>query len=143
MKFMTTPEATTDMMRLPLLYARYADEGRSDDLVGLFDEDGVVDVGARVAKGREELTQFFGPGRPPKDGRQRTKHVITNILVTEESPERAALLSYFQVLTRNGLTSWGRYIDQVVRNPEGEWRIARRVVAVDGPVQESGSQANA
>jgi hypothetical protein len=137
-----TADAPADVLRLPLLYARFADEGRSDDMVTLFAEDGVMDVGARVAHGREELAQFFGPSRPPKDARQRTKHVITNVQVTEYAPDRASVLSYFQVLAKQGLTSWGRYIDEVARGADGEWRIARRVVAVDGPVQDSPPQTN-
>jgi hypothetical protein len=89
-------------------------------------------VPGRIVKGREKLGRFFGYGRTDETPAHLTKHILTNFTCEFEGDSRASTVTYFQVLQGTGLSAWGRYIDNVVSH-DGQWRIAKREVAVDGP----------
>ena len=116
--------------RIVLTVARRSDDGRIDDVVAAFTDDAVLDTGARQVHGRDGLLEFFGPGRTSDPDRQRSKHVISNVVVDVDG-DRATAWSYFQVLRSAGLVTWGRYVD-TLRETDGAWRIAARRVIVDG-----------
>lgn len=83
-------------------------------------------------EGREAIFEFFGGGTPSGAATERTKHVITNTIVSGEGDELSTI-SYFQVLRSWGLANWGRYEDRFT-NAGGTWQIAHRKVISDGQV---------
>ncbi|HVV29374.1 MAG TPA: nuclear transport factor 2 family protein [Mycobacteriales bacterium] len=119
--------------RIVLAYARCADERRGADLVALFTDDGVVDLGEKQLTGKAELAAFYGGNKPVTDrtAPQRTKHFITNVVAESTGSDTASAQCYFQMFQPTGLAVWGRYLDDLVRT-DGGWRIARRTVVVDG-----------
>ena len=112
--------------------ARCADRSDIAGMMEHFTDDAVLDVGGRRVEGRDAVFAFFGgPDAKPSDD-ERTKHVLTNTLV-EQDGDALVTTSYFQVLRRWGLATWGRYVDRFVEDG-GRWRIAQRSVVVDGNV---------
>ena len=125
-----TAQAMLDVEQVVLRVARCSDQASIDDLLALFADDAVLDLGSRQVEGRAELFEFFGASPRPKDGRERTKHVISNVLI-EVDGDAASAHSYFQVLRSAGLTAWGQYDDQLAR-VDGSWKIRRRAITSDG-----------
>ncbi len=117
-------------------YAHSVDGGRFDDLVGLFDEDGVLEVeGEPPHRGRSAIREFVtGTGRDlaAGTGAPRIRHHVTNVLIELDGPDRARARCYFLAVTDRGVDHWGRYRDELVRGPGGGWRFAHRRVRTDG-----------
>jgi hypothetical protein len=118
-------------------YTYAADNGRFDDVVGLFALDGVLEVqgiGGARAEGRDAIRGFFlGVGgdvvatAPPG----RMQHHVTSVRVDVVSPTAANATSYFTVMTGAGVDHWGRYKDRLT--PDGDrWLFAHRLVRTDG-----------
>jgi hypothetical protein len=123
-------------------YAISGDGGRLADLADQFTEDGILEVvGADTARGRAEivtmLSQHSEAGRSVNgDVRFFVRHFVTNILVTEITPEEAHAVAYFAVFTPAGLDHWGRYRDHLVPLA-GRWLLRHRTVRVDSAVEGS------
>jgi 3-phenylpropionate/cinnamic acid dioxygenase small subunit len=115
-----------------LRVARCADRSDISAMVGHFSETAVLEVGERTVEGREAIFQFFGGGSPGDTPTERTKHVVTNTIVSPEGDELVAT-SYFQVLRSWGVANWGRYEDRLA-DTAGTWQIVHRKVLVDGQV---------
>ena len=112
--------------------ARCSDMARVDLMMASFAEHAVLDLGARQVRGRDAIAEYFSGGKPPDGDRERTKHVISNVLVeVDAGGERASSTSYFQVLRSFGLAVWGRYHDRFERT-DGRWLIVERRVVSDG-----------
>lgn len=118
-------------------YAIAGDRGRLADLAGQFTEDGVLEVrGGDTARGRDGiiamLSAHSGAGQPA--GKPFfVRHFVTNILVTEITPEEAQAVAYFAVFTPDGPDHWGRYRDSLVP-VGGRWLLRHRSVRVDSSV---------
>jgi uncharacterized protein (TIGR02246 family) len=133
-------EADTDRLEAELAIrnlisriAILADQGDLDEYADQFTEDaewlfpgvprhGRADIlaGARTRR----ADGVTGPG-------SATRHVITNVSVTVEGPDRAAADSYFIFLQDTSaaptIFNMGAYRDSFVR-ADGAWRLARRQI---------------
>ena len=125
-------EAGWEAQQVVLGVARSSDLSDIRGLVGHFDEAATLEVGDRTVAGREAIFEFFGGGPTSKADTERTKHVITNTIVSTDS-DQLTTVSYFQVLRSWGLANWGRYEDRLT-NVDGTWKISYRKVIVDGQI---------
>jgi hypothetical protein len=107
-------------------YTQALDDGRTDDLVATFCDDGSAEFpGQPAAHGRVALHELYSKVKP--QGLQR--HVITNIVVAEWDDDRAAAISDL-VFFRKTDAGWvpglvGRY-DDTLRCVDGVWRFESR-----------------
>jgi len=112
--------------------ARCADRSDLATMMQHFADSAVLVVGERRVEGRDAIFEFFGGAAATIAAKERTKHVITNTLVTEEGDDLVTT-SYFQVLRSWGIANWGRYHDRLAR-ADGRLQITQREVVVDGQI---------
>jgi ketosteroid isomerase-like protein len=124
-----------------LQVARCADRSDIAAMVRHFSDNAVLVVGERVVEGRQGIFEFFGGGSTNTAATERTKHVVTNIVLAS-SDIGVAATSYFQVLRSWGLANWGRYEDHFA-NLGGTWQIVHRHVIVDGHLARPAPPADA
>lgn len=116
-------------------YCTAADAGRLDEVVGLFAADGRIEFRGEMFAGPDGIKGMFVDSgrRVVASGlRGRLMHTVTTIDLIVGGDSGTGN-SCFQVLSRAGLDHWGRYADQYVVE-DGSWRIARRVISVEGRV---------
>jgi len=126
------------------LVARYnacGDADLLDEMVALFSDDAVMDVGPwGEHEGIDAIRAFFegvrGPARTDggEEGtgeRRFIRHLTATHRIDVEGPDAARGQCYFVVLTSNGVDHWGRYVDRYVQQ-YGVWRFAHREVIVEG-----------
>jgi len=71
------------------------------------------------------------------DGIPRTKHLVTNTILEADSPTSVRTRSQFTVLQNVPdelplqVVASGRYHDEFVKNDQGEWAFAQRIMLVD------------
>ncbi len=120
-------------------YNHAGDRFRVAELAACFTEDGVLEIrGGGSATGRSDIVSMLsGARRDPDPGAEVPviRHFVSNVRLSDVTPERLRAEAYFQVLTQHGLDHWGRYRDVWAPTEEG-WRIAHRLVIVDGMVPE-------
>lgn len=122
---------TTKFEEIRALIASYAhgvDDGRTEDVLTLWESDGAFElVGMGVFSGETQLRDFYnGPGAPA--GPQ--VHLVSNILITPSGEDDAVVASDFLLAKRDEdwrVTGRGRYHDAVRRGEDG-WRFVRRSV---------------
>jgi len=113
-------------------YTHALDDGRTDDVVATFCDDGVCDIpGMGTHAGRDALRVAYARWVP----RRPQRHLVLNTLVTNWSDTDAAATSDVVFLLRAD-DRWAvqlvaRYHD-TLRNEDGNWRFARRVVDIVG-----------
>ncbi len=119
--------------------------GRYCDLVDAGDWEGVgllfaagalaAEDGTVLASGADEVAEFYRRGTRLHDGSPRTKHLVTNTVLSfdDDSSEAVARSSYLVLLGIDGLEPiiCGRYVDTFERDDVGEWRWRERRFAVD------------
>ncbi|WP_327428327.1 nuclear transport factor 2 family protein [Streptomyces sp. NBC_01236] len=122
--------------RLVLDFVRRLDLGEPGTVAELFTEDGTWEwpEGERVVKGREALRDYFG-GRPAD---RLSRRVMTNILVTVDSPTTATATSYFTTYRVDGHTGGmvpagppvqvGHYEDTFRKAGDDRWLLASRTL---------------
>jgi ketosteroid isomerase-like protein len=122
------------------LVARYnanADAGRFAQVVELFTDDAVIELPDERIEGRAAIDAMFRDVRSqvtaatPTGTTPYLRHFTGTLQIDVDGGDRAASRCYFQVLMPSGLDHWGRYVDDFVQ-VDGQWRIARRRVSVDG-----------
>ncbi|MFJ6572200.1 nuclear transport factor 2 family protein [Streptomyces sp. NPDC091292] len=108
-------------------YAHALDAGRTDDIAGLFQPDGVAEItGVATFEGRDAIRDgyaAFAPTRPQL-------HLVANTVVTSWTEDEATAISDLAFFQR-GESGWavqvaGRY-DDTLRRHDTTWRFQRRV----------------
>ncbi|HTJ62214.1 MAG TPA: nuclear transport factor 2 family protein [Alphaproteobacteria bacterium] len=119
-------------------YADLLDRGKVDEVGALFDHADVympddAEPWSRAGKNRmaeifRQWTKFY----PEADGRPRTRHVTTNLIIDPDGPNRAKTQSYVIVFQSNEIESFpiqpiigGTYNDRFEK-VNGEWRFIER-----------------
>ncbi len=116
------------------LLCRYFDAVDRADLAAVQDflGDATVILGGRTLRGREELAAAYAPRLlAPVDGRRRTAHHLTNLLIAPEgsSTVRAAA-SYLRLEEGPVLAASGR-IEQLLDLTDAGWRVREHRVVTD------------
>jgi SnoaL-like domain len=121
-------------------YNSNGDSGRFDEVRPLFHDDAEMHVGGRAHVGLEEIMTIFTGTKATLHASDRPKY-IRHFTATHKidliDEDRANGRLYFCVLTSIGVDHWGVYTDTYLRKADGVWRFARRVVKVDGRVENS------
>lgn len=134
---MAALSAREGIARTLYLYGWYYDEDDIEGMASCFAEDAELlrGTGEVTARGRAEIRSFFGARREDRRRtRQQTRHVISNIIIENETEDSADVLCYLilAVTEDNGPTSLraGWYRDRMAR--EGAtWRFKQRTINVD------------
>lgn len=133
------PQALADLeaiRRLLALYCQLCDDGRFEEWAELFTAEATFTVMGTTHTGRAGLQQFMAEAQPAE---ARGKHVAVNPLIEVDGNRARAWTDYVFVGRvgegdRLGVTSSGRYHDDLVRDDDGRWRIAaRRIVFLGEP----------
>ncbi len=124
-----TAEDRAEISDLSARCNHWFDSGEFDAWVTCFAEDGVYEVPDfdRRLESREALREFAAAQSCPAPIR-----TMTTTHVVDEAGDGATMLSFFSVLRLDDLphtVAAGRYEDRLVKT-DGEWKIARRRVAV-------------
>jgi hypothetical protein len=107
-------------------YTQALDDGRTDDVVSTFCEDGACDIpGMGEYHGREALREAYAQWKP----RRPQRHLVLNTLVTEWDDHEAHATSDVVFVLKND-SGWaiqlvGRYHD-TLHHDNGHWRFHRR-----------------
>jgi 3-phenylpropionate/cinnamic acid dioxygenase small subunit len=126
------PSPTDDRDGIRRLLARYCqlcDDGRFDEWGQLFTETATFSVLGTVHEGRAAAVTFITAAQGPE---ARGKHLISEPCIDLDG-DRATVRTDYAFVARGrdgslGITSTGRYVDQVERAADG-WRFAsRRIV---------------
>ena len=99
----------------------------------LFGEDGVVatEDGTVLARGAAEIAAFFSGLVKLHDGRQRTTHLTTNVVLSEEADGSVTARSTYLVLQATDAPPLqpiitGRYVDRFAPDGDGGWSWIER-----------------
>ena len=133
-------DAREQIRDLVASYNAHGDRGRFDEVMTLFTDDAVMDVGdGHIYSGIQEIRTIFTETQESvHDGldNDTTKprylqHHTAIPAITFESSDAASGQAYFTVMTDVGVDHWGRYQD-AYRVINGRWRFTARRVRVDG-----------
>src|SRR4029077_4334564 len=117
-------------------YAEQLDAGDLDGVAALFATATYGRAGGPVRRGTADVRSALAVVKL-HDGSQRTKHVVTNLVVeADEATGTGAARSYFTVLQATRRLSLrsilaGRYHDRFARGVGGAWHFRERVIHVD------------
>lgn len=132
--------ARDEITDLLFAYAERIDSGEFDALAELFSDAELTFEGYdQVHRGRDEIRALYEAStrRYPDDGSPKTKHLVTNVIVSvDDSAGTAAARSYFTVLQAvPGVLNLqpviaGRYDDRF-ECASGRWHFTARRITVD------------
>lgn len=119
-------EVVAGVGQLIAAYTQALDDGRTDDVVATFTDDGVCDMpGLGRHQGHEALREAYGRVEP----RVPQRHLVLNTVVTGwDDPEATAVSDVVFVLRGDrgwGVQLVGRYHDRLLRGDDG-WRFCGR-----------------
>lgn len=111
-------------------YTHALDDGRAEDVVATFCDDGVVEIpGMGTHEGSEALLAAYTQWRP----RQPQRHLVLNTHVTRWDEHEAEAVSdvvfLLQVEGEWAVKLVGRYQDVLHRDGDGAWRFHRRAAS--------------
>ncbi len=119
---------------------QHVDRGKVADLARLFTEDAVHEVvGHEQHPGRDGVANWFDSAKSTVASNSaggRLRHHTTGLVIDFATHDEASVLSYYLVMTADGLDHWGTTRDQLVRR-EGRWLFSHRSVRVEGFVAGS------
>ncbi|HEX3910025.1 MAG TPA: nuclear transport factor 2 family protein [Solirubrobacteraceae bacterium] len=134
-------EAERAILRRLHAYGHATDRADAEGFADCFTANGVCDVqdpsGGPVERrvvGRAALVALIeGFARPPAS---RHRHLLIEpVIDLAPTLDSATATSYFAVLREHEGTpcvwAFGRYLDELVREGDGDWRFARRTAALD------------
>ena len=136
-------EAHEQIRNLVASYNVLGDRGKFDEVMDLFAQDAVMDVGdGLLYSGVEEIRTIFTKSRDSIAASQINnpfplflQHHTATLLITVNGSDlsngRATGQAYFTVMTSSGVDHWGRYQDSY-QPVNGRWRYTSRRVRVDG-----------
>ena len=126
-----TMTAALDIPNLLYLYADLFDAGRLEEAARLFDH-GCITVGGRDIVGAAAIAELWrGFVIIYDDGTPRTRHLVTNPLITlSNDGQTATCASQWTVLQQTddaplSIIGSGRYHDEFARS-DGTWHFTRR-----------------
>ena len=132
--------AREEIRELVARYAHCADSGRFEEMVGLFAEDGVLEIVDRDAlHGRQAILDFLvtTATRLRDSAAPRSiRHHVASLRIEVSRSGEATSASYFLVVGDHGPDHWGRDRDRYAQR-DGRWLFARREVRVDGRAPDS------
>ena len=117
-----------EIAQLRARYCHYLDDGRWDDLVELFTEDGSF-VGLSTATGRDQLRTFFAGLQ--QGALQAWWHFSSNETIDLDG-DRATGETWLDqpcVVDGQAHIAAGRYADRMTRCTDGRWRFEERKVS--------------
>jgi 3-phenylpropionate/cinnamic acid dioxygenase small subunit len=136
-------EAERAILSTLYAYAHSIDYGLKADWLDLFTKDAVYKVQDRGKvvpwvlveqppeglKGREILSQYIANHTNAPDFWH--KHFLVEPVIKLEGDKKASVESYFARLDEDDkgayIMSYGRYLDKMVKSPDGKWRFKKRV----------------
>ncbi len=122
--------ARESLRELVARYNQYGDRGRFDEMLRLFADDAVLEIGRKERyEGIGAIRQCFEDA-VGEDARL-LRHFTATLTLDLDDERLANGACYFAVLTEHGLDHWGRYQDRYTRIG-GEWRFAFRRVVIEG-----------
>jgi ketosteroid isomerase-like protein len=128
--------AREEIRELVARYTHWADGGRIELVVELFEPDAVfqADNAPELLVGRQAIGGFLGglaDTHGDEVGQTYMRHFVTNLTIEFENDHEASGAAYWAVISDNGLWRWGRYRDAYRRQEDGRWLFARRRVRGD------------
>ena len=113
-------------------YTDAGDNGRYEDLIPCYAEDGVFQIATGQWRGRGEIEAALRRMRAARDSAAPLlqRHHLGTCHIVLEGEDRARSVTYFTVVSQCGLDHAGRYLDQWVMR-DGRWRFAHRNVVVE------------
>jgi uncharacterized protein (TIGR02246 family) len=121
--------AITELLNL---YCHNADYNPPERMRDLFAPEGVFEVPAMNLHfaGVDAIIAFFTASR---EADASARHVISNIVI-EGDGDRATSCAYLQVISLAGgqasTVAFGRYLDTLRRDADGQWRLVHRHIAL-------------
>ena len=140
-------EAERAILSTLYAYAHTIDYGLKDDWLDLFTEDAVY-----KQEHFGEIFPFIGIEQPPEGLKGRKmlsqfiashsyapalwhKHFLVEPVIKLEGDKKASGESYFARLDEDEkgayIMSYGRYLDKMVKSPDGKWRFKERVCEME------------
>ena len=121
-------------------YTHYGDSGRFDEFIGVFTEDGVLEMpGVSRREGRAAIKAGLTGRQQDVRASMRlamSRHIVANVLIDFVSRDEADVSSYFVNLSSERVDHWGRYRDRMVRRGD-RWLIQHRCVRLDARMDGS------
>ncbi len=128
-------EAYEEIRNVISAYNSFGDRGRFDELMKLFAETAVMDIGdGRLYEGLEQIEEIFTGTRESLSVDEKPlyiQHHTSSTHIEIQDTERATSRSYFSVFLPHGIDHWGRYEDKFVKI-DGQWLFIYRRVRTDG-----------
>lgn len=126
-----------EIARLLYVYAERVDAGDFDGVSDLFADATYRTEGAEAVLSGDEVGATMARTVKLYDGRPRTKHVVTNVIVEPDDgdPDTARARSSFTVIQdppgqAPAIVVTGRYHDRFTRTA-GAWHFADRLITID------------
>lgn len=119
-------------------YALGVDEDDFDLFATCFAEDACFETASQPRiEGREAICDYFRARRQARRSRgEQSRHLITNVVLLEESATEAIAVAYVTGLIATGSHSFdfhcGWYRDRLVKPAGGQWQISEHFIHADG-----------
>jgi hypothetical protein len=116
-------------------YCQLCDDGRFDEWIELFADDARFHVMGRTSAGRRAIRGMIEVGQSAE---RRGRHVVSAPLVEVAPGSRTARAwtDYVFLDRALGVTSVGRYHDELLLGADGRWRFTLREVVFLGDAPE-------
>jgi ketosteroid isomerase-like protein len=106
-------------------YAHLIDDGRLDEWVTLYLEEGELDIGGHVLRGRAEIVSFLSGS----SSQGSSTHIFSVPDIRVDGDKAVAVADFLLAQNDGQRISVGRVNDEWVREPD-RWRIRTRRIAL-------------